>query len=246
MPEPRNAQGTAEGCRRPQCADQPGAFGRLDAPSRHHLVPIADDAREIASCPSIIFHDEGCPARRVRLSERALVDEIVMARLPGTARAHRSNGVYTGIVEDASRFARTLIVQEAGIATLANLGVQVLTSRGDGKRLRNARRHAPDSRRVLAARKDPSRQEGQSKDLKASIAAQDRRHAGEGRLRERQRSRIQPGERQSHHRGADAREAHGVPRAQQLKSCSCRSVGVRAQQPTAHIRICADWPRHND
>jgi DNA invertase Pin-like site-specific DNA recombinase len=35
------------------------------------------------------------------------------------------------IVEDASRFARTLMVQEAGIATLAGLWVQVLTSRGD-------------------------------------------------------------------------------------------------------------------
>jgi DNA invertase Pin-like site-specific DNA recombinase len=50
---------------------------------------------------------------------RALLDRIV------------SNGVRTVIVEDASRFARTLMVQEAGIATLAGIGVQVLTSRGD-------------------------------------------------------------------------------------------------------------------
>ena len=42
-----------------------------------------------------------------------------------------TNGVRTVIVEDASRFARALMVQEAGIATLAGLGVQVLTSRGD-------------------------------------------------------------------------------------------------------------------
>jgi DNA invertase Pin-like site-specific DNA recombinase len=42
-----------------------------------------------------------------------------------------SNGVRTVIVEDASRFARTLMVQEAEIATLAGLGVRVLTSRGD-------------------------------------------------------------------------------------------------------------------
>ena len=41
------------------------------------------------------------------------------------------NGVRIVIVEDASRFARTLMVQEAGIATLAGLGVRVLTSRGD-------------------------------------------------------------------------------------------------------------------
>jgi len=41
------------------------------------------------------------------------------------------NGVRTVIVEDASRFARTLMTQEAGIDTLAGLGVRVLTSRGD-------------------------------------------------------------------------------------------------------------------
>lgn len=41
------------------------------------------------------------------------------------------NGVRTVIVEDASRFARTLMVQEAGIAMLVGLGVRVLTSRGD-------------------------------------------------------------------------------------------------------------------
>jgi DNA invertase Pin-like site-specific DNA recombinase len=50
---------------------------------------------------------------------RALLDRIV------------SNGVRTVVVEDASRFARTLMVQEAGIATLAGIGVRVLTSRGD-------------------------------------------------------------------------------------------------------------------
>jgi DNA invertase Pin-like site-specific DNA recombinase len=42
-----------------------------------------------------------------------------------------SNGVNTVIVEDASRFARTLMVQEAGIAMLVGLGVRVMTSRGD-------------------------------------------------------------------------------------------------------------------
>src|SRR5215471_11096776 len=41
-----------------------------------------------------------------------------------------TNGVRT-VVEDASRFARTLMVQEAGITTLAGLGVRVITSRGD-------------------------------------------------------------------------------------------------------------------
>ncbi len=42
-----------------------------------------------------------------------------------------SNGVRTVIVEDASRFARTLMVQEAGITILVSMGVRVLTSRGD-------------------------------------------------------------------------------------------------------------------
>ena len=60
------------------------------------------------------------PTRSIRgPGFRALLDRIV------------SNGVRTVIVEDASRFARTLMVQEAGIATLAGLGVRVLTSRGD-------------------------------------------------------------------------------------------------------------------
>ena len=50
---------------------------------------------------------------------RALLERIV------------GDGVSTVIVEDASRFARTLMVQEAEIAMLVGLGVRVLTSRGD-------------------------------------------------------------------------------------------------------------------
>jgi DNA invertase Pin-like site-specific DNA recombinase len=42
-----------------------------------------------------------------------------------------SNGVRTVMVEDASRFARQLIVQEAGIIALIERGVRVLTSSGD-------------------------------------------------------------------------------------------------------------------
>ena len=41
------------------------------------------------------------------------------------------NGVRTVIVEDASRFARHLLRQEAGIALLVGLGVRVLTATGD-------------------------------------------------------------------------------------------------------------------
>jgi hypothetical protein len=39
--------------------------------------------------------------------------------------------VTTEIVEDASRFARELVVQELGIALLANRGVRLLTASGD-------------------------------------------------------------------------------------------------------------------
>jgi DNA invertase Pin-like site-specific DNA recombinase len=41
------------------------------------------------------------------------------------------NGVRTVIVEDASRFARELMVQELGILALINRGVRVLTANGD-------------------------------------------------------------------------------------------------------------------
>ena len=41
------------------------------------------------------------------------------------------NGVRTVLVEDASRFARQLIVQEAGITALIERGVRVLTASGD-------------------------------------------------------------------------------------------------------------------
>jgi DNA invertase Pin-like site-specific DNA recombinase len=41
------------------------------------------------------------------------------------------NGVRTVIVEDASRFARQLVVQEAGIVALIERGVRVLTASGD-------------------------------------------------------------------------------------------------------------------
>jgi DNA invertase Pin-like site-specific DNA recombinase len=41
------------------------------------------------------------------------------------------NGVRVVIVEDASRFARHLLTQEAGIALLVSLGVRVMTANGD-------------------------------------------------------------------------------------------------------------------
>src|SRR5262245_39229446 len=47
------------------------------------------------------------------------------------------NGVNTVIVEDASRFARDLVVQALGIALLAKRGVRLLTASGDD--LSNAR-----------------------------------------------------------------------------------------------------------
>jgi DNA invertase Pin-like site-specific DNA recombinase len=42
-----------------------------------------------------------------------------------------ANGVRTVLVEDASRFARQLIIQEAGIIALIEGGVRVLTASGD-------------------------------------------------------------------------------------------------------------------
>jgi DNA invertase Pin-like site-specific DNA recombinase len=42
-----------------------------------------------------------------------------------------ANGVRTVVVEDASRFARQLIIQEAGIIALIERGVRVLTASGD-------------------------------------------------------------------------------------------------------------------
>jgi DNA invertase Pin-like site-specific DNA recombinase len=42
-----------------------------------------------------------------------------------------SNGVRTVVVEGASRFARELIVQEAGIMALIERGIRELTSPGD-------------------------------------------------------------------------------------------------------------------
>ncbi|MDH6234928.1 DNA invertase Pin-like site-specific DNA recombinase [Mesorhizobium soli] len=42
-----------------------------------------------------------------------------------------SNGVRVVLVEDASRFARQLVVQEAGILALVDRGVRVLTASGD-------------------------------------------------------------------------------------------------------------------
>lgn len=42
-----------------------------------------------------------------------------------------ANGVRVVLVEDATRFARHLLTQEAGIALLVGLGVRVLTANGD-------------------------------------------------------------------------------------------------------------------
>ena len=61
----------------------------------------------------------GSDALDVRPGFKALLDRIV------------SNGVRTVVVEDASRFARHLLTQEAGIALLVGLGVRVLTANGD-------------------------------------------------------------------------------------------------------------------
>jgi DNA invertase Pin-like site-specific DNA recombinase len=57
-----------------------------------------------------------------------------------------SNGVRTVVVEDVSRFARQLIVQEAGIIALIERGVRVHTSSGDANS-RTATRWSPAAMR---------------------------------------------------------------------------------------------------
>jgi DNA invertase Pin-like site-specific DNA recombinase len=68
------------------------------------------------------FYDPAVPGK----------DDIL--KRPGfAALLHRiaGNGVQTVIVEDASRFARHLMTQETGIATLIGLKVRVLAANGD-------------------------------------------------------------------------------------------------------------------
>jgi DNA invertase Pin-like site-specific DNA recombinase len=68
------------------------------------------------------FNDEAVSGKdpiEGRPGFKALLDRIV------------SNGVRVVVVEDASRFARHLLTQEAGIALLVGLGVRVLTANGD-------------------------------------------------------------------------------------------------------------------
>lgn len=68
------------------------------------------------------FNDEavsGADAIEARPGFAALLDRI------------ESNGVRVVIVEDASRFARQVLVQELGILALQRRGVQVLTASGD-------------------------------------------------------------------------------------------------------------------
>src|SRR5262245_54495879 len=68
------------------------------------------------------FYDEAVSGKdpiEGRPGFKALLERIV------------GNGVRTVIVEDASRFARHLMTQEAGIALLVGFGVRVLTANGD-------------------------------------------------------------------------------------------------------------------
>lgn len=75
-----------------------------------------------AIAPDDWFYDEavsGADQLGSREGWSALMDRIL------------SNGVRTVIVEDASRFARELMVQEQGILELRKAGVTVLTANGD-------------------------------------------------------------------------------------------------------------------
>jgi DNA invertase Pin-like site-specific DNA recombinase len=67
----------------------------------------------------MIFAVSGADPIETRPGFAALLDKI------------EGNGVRTVIVEDATRFARQLITQEAGIIALIERGVTVLTASGD-------------------------------------------------------------------------------------------------------------------
>lgn len=67
------------------------------------------------------FHDvvSGADAVQDRPGFASMLDRI------------EGNGVRLILIEDASRFARDLMVQEAGLAMLLNRGVRVMTASGD-------------------------------------------------------------------------------------------------------------------
>ncbi|MHC2466710.1 recombinase family protein [Bradyrhizobium embrapense] len=85
-------------------------------------VAIEEFAKRAGLVITDVFYDQdvsGADPIESRPGFSALLDRI------------ETNGVRTVVVEDASRFARQLIVQEAGIIALIERGVRVLTSSGD-------------------------------------------------------------------------------------------------------------------
>jgi DNA invertase Pin-like site-specific DNA recombinase len=81
------------------------------------LVVVLDERDDLGVEEVLLLQGQACVTMRPGF--KALLDRIV------------SNGVRMVIVEDASRFARHLLTQEAGIALLVGLGVRVLTANGD-------------------------------------------------------------------------------------------------------------------
>ena len=81
------------------------------------LVVVLDERDDLGVEEVLLLQGQACVTMRPGFE--ALLDRIV------------SNGVRMVIVEDASRFARHLLTQEAGIALLVGLGVRVLTANGD-------------------------------------------------------------------------------------------------------------------
>ena len=92
-----------------------------------------------------------------------------------------SNGVRVVLVEDASRFARELLVQETGVADLRRLGVTVLTSSGDDLT------HSTDPGRVMMRQVAGAFSQYEKARLVAKLkAARDRKIAETGRCGGRQ------------------------------------------------------------
>jgi hypothetical protein len=157
-----------------------------------------------------------------------------------------NNGMVTVIVEDASRFARELVVQELEIALLAKRGVRLLTASGDdltdsgdpGRKMMHRRAVARDRRGGQATTA------GQPQDGKAPQFPRDQRQVGGCRPPQRARTAVQCPKRACHDRGtattvatrerlsapnrtAGQRETGSVSRSQQHERYSqYRNVGL--------------------
>jgi DNA invertase Pin-like site-specific DNA recombinase len=109
------------------------AIAYLRTSSDANVGPDKDsEARQRAAIEA--FADRAGFAIVATFYDAAVSGEDQLETRPGFAALLdqiEGNGVRTVIVEDASRFARDLIIQELGILALVGRGVRVLTASGD-------------------------------------------------------------------------------------------------------------------